>query len=102
MKLAEALIQRKAMLEKIESLRGRIVDNAKVQEGDRPGEDPLALLGELEGMVDELGRLIVRINETNNQGTPAPKGLNITASSAGTCGEILCRMVLGSRYIYWA
>jgi Family of unknown function (DUF6847) len=44
MKLAEALIQRKALKENVEQLRLRLVKVAKVQEGDTPAEQPQELL----------------------------------------------------------
>lgn len=40
MKLAEALLERKSLKQKIESLQGRLAENAMVQEGDTPSEDP--------------------------------------------------------------
>ena len=39
MKLAEALLERKSLKEKIESLRERLGENVMVQEGDKPSED---------------------------------------------------------------
>lgn len=66
MKLAEALLERKSLMQKVESLKARVNENALVQEGDAPGEDPQALLTELDGAVDELQALIQRINATNN------------------------------------
>jgi len=65
MKLAEALILRADIQKRIEQLKSRLAYNAKVQEGERPSEEPNALLAELDGLTDELERLIVRINLTN-------------------------------------
>lgn len=65
MKLAEALSLRKDLLARIEQLRGRITSNVKVQEGDRPLEDPEALRKELEACLRQLEDLITRINITN-------------------------------------
>jgi hypothetical protein len=65
MKLAEALNERKAMQERLGRLRGRLVANARVQEGDAPAERPEALLSEIGEVAAALERLIVRINLTN-------------------------------------
>jgi hypothetical protein len=66
MKLAEALLERKNLKTKVESLRARAVQNVLVQEGDEPTERPRDLIDELNGAVLELGVLIRRINATNN------------------------------------
>jgi hypothetical protein len=65
MKLAEALLLRADMQKKALSLRQRIVDNAVVQQGDQPHEDPSGLLKEAIGVLGELESLVVRINRTN-------------------------------------
>ena len=65
MKLAEALILRADIQKRIEQLKSRLAYNAKVQEGERPGEEPNALLAELDALSGELEQLIVRINITN-------------------------------------
>lgn len=65
MKLAEALILRADIQKRIEQLRSRLADNAKVQEGEKPSEEPKVLLAELDALTGELERLIVRINLTN-------------------------------------
>ena len=65
MKLAEALILRADIQKRIEQLKSRLADNAKVQEGEKPSEEPNALLAELDALASELERLIVRINLTN-------------------------------------
>ena len=44
MKLAEALLLRADMQRKLESLRERIGRNTVTQEGEKPSEDPNALL----------------------------------------------------------
>ncbi len=67
MKLAEALILRADYQKRAEQLRDRIVNNAKVQEGDTPSEDPNRLLQELEELLSGLTSLIQRINKTNSQ-----------------------------------
>jgi hypothetical protein len=81
MKLAEALIERKALKEKIARLRARLAENAKVQEGDQPQEDPRALLREVDDALRELHALIVRINATNIR-TPLSDGMRITLMQA--------------------
>ena len=65
MKLAEALILRADIQKRIEQLKSRLAYNAKVQEGEKPSEEPKALLAELDTLTGELERLIVRINLTN-------------------------------------
>lgn len=65
MKLAEALIQRADYQKRIEQLRQRLNQNVQVQEGDRPAEDPRALLAEIERISADLLALIQRINQTN-------------------------------------
>lgn len=74
MKLAEALIERKALKEKIARLRERLVENAKVQEGDLPQEDPRALLAELDSAAADLKRLTTQINATNIRTPLRPDG----------------------------
>ena len=68
MKLAEALILRADIQKRIEQLKSRLADNAKVQEGEKPSEEPKALLAELDALTGELERLIVRINLTKADG----------------------------------
>ena len=66
MKLAEALILRADCKKRLEQLKARTIRNAKVQEGDRPAEEPEALLAEVERVARELADLIKRINRTNS------------------------------------
>lgn len=66
MKLAEALVLRSDQKKRIEQLKQRILRNAKVQEGEKPAEDPEALLQEMERISEELVVLIQRINKTNS------------------------------------
>jgi len=65
MKLAEALLLRADAQTRLSQLQKRMIQNAKVQEGDRPAEDPNELLAEYESTADELTRLIQQINRTN-------------------------------------
>ena len=65
MKIAEALALRAALQKRLEQLKQRLVKNARIQEGDKPEEDPAELQSELEKSARELTLLIQRINRTN-------------------------------------
>lgn len=65
MKLAEALIQRADNKKRIEQLKKRLIENAKVQEGDKPAENPIKILKELEDLLVNQEELINKINQTN-------------------------------------
>ena len=65
MKLAEALILRSDLQKRIEQLRVRLNNNAKVQENDKPSENPEELLNELDNNINQLKILIKQINKTN-------------------------------------
>ena len=65
MKLAEALLLRGDMQKKLVSLRERIKRNGLVQEGEKPAEDPNALIKEAFEVIDELEKLVVAINRAN-------------------------------------
>ena len=67
MKLATALSERADLQRRISELSVRLNNNAKVQEGDEPAEDPKALLKELDDCLTRLETLIARINRTNNE-----------------------------------
>ncbi len=77
MKLAEALAERADLQKRIEQTRARLKNNAWVQEGERPAEDPTALEKELAALCDQLEKLIARINLTN--AAAAEDGVSITA-----------------------
>jgi hypothetical protein len=66
MKLAQALIERKAIKTKIEELKKRIYQNAKIQEGDSSIENPLELINELDLEIQKYTEIICQINKTNN------------------------------------
>jgi hypothetical protein len=66
MKLAEALILRVDFQKHIARLRERLILNAKVQAGDKPAEDPEALIQELDNATASVIDLIQKINRTNN------------------------------------
>ena len=66
MKLAEALILRADCQKRIQQLETRLVNNAMVQDGETPAEDPSQLRLELEDVSEQLLLLIKRINKTNS------------------------------------
>ena len=66
MKLANALSQRSELQTRIRQLEARLNNNALVQEGEQPAEDPMELLKELEADYTRLEELISAINRTNN------------------------------------
>ncbi len=66
MKLATALSERADLQKRISELSTRLNNNAKVQEGEKPSEEPAALLAELDADYARLEELISRINRTNN------------------------------------
>lgn len=65
MKLAEALQERADLNSKINELRCRLGNNATVQEGEAPAEDPAELIFQLDECAARLEELIARINATN-------------------------------------
>lgn len=66
MKLANALSQRSELQTRIRQLENRLNNNALVQEGEEPAEDPMELLTQLDQGYVQLEELIARINRTNN------------------------------------
>ena len=66
MKLAEALLLRAEYQQRITNLEGRILQNLKVQEDERPAENPQDLLSEMAQTNDNLCELIKKINARNN------------------------------------
>lgn len=67
MSLAEALQMRADIKTRIAQLHSRLNDNAKVQEGEAPAEDPLRLIELLGAECEAYEELIRRINLTNAQ-----------------------------------
>ena len=57
------------------------MQNARVQEGEKPAEDPEALLAEYESCAGQLEELMARINRTNCE----------TRTGEGTLTELLAR-----------
>jgi hypothetical protein len=64
--LAEALVICADHQKRIEQVKTRLLCNAKVQEGEKPAEDPEALIVEYESLAGELVQLIRRINISNS------------------------------------
>ena len=88
MKLAEALILRKDVQKRLSILERRLLDSARVQEGDLPFEDPQALRKELDALCAQLEDLITRINHTNS----------VTVQEGETITQMLSRRdVLGEK-----
>lgn len=79
MKLASALSERTDIQNIISELSVRLNNNAKVQDGDKPAEDPIVLMGELDRLLKRLEELMARINLTNSR----------TVSDGRTITEIL-------------
>lgn len=91
MKLAEALVERKAAQTKINQLNERLQRVVLIQEGIDPAEEPSLLLSELGEVCEQLEGLIRAINHTNLQAT-LPDGRTLTDAIAGR--DVL-RMRLG-------
>lgn len=66
MKLAEALILRANAQNDIESIKRRLLNNAKVQDGEEPSENPEELLSILDSLITNLEDIIKKINKTNS------------------------------------
>lgn len=67
MKLAEALQERADLNRNIEQLQRRLSNNALIQEGEKPAEEPADLKEILDKCLERLAYLISRINQTNCQ-----------------------------------
>lgn len=81
MKLASALSERTDIQNRISELSVRLNNNAKVQDGDKPAEDPIMLMGELDRLFKRLEELMAKINLTNSR----------TVSGGRTITEILAQ-----------
>ena len=66
MKLALALSERADIQKRICSIATRLDRNAKVQAGEKPYEDPIILIDEMDNLYEKLEVLISKINHTNN------------------------------------
>ncbi len=65
MKLAEALILRADAQKRLAQLRQRLSNNARVQEGEAPNENPQELLAELDRALVTFNDMVKRVNRTN-------------------------------------
>ena len=65
MKLAEAFQERADLNRRIQQLRTRLLDNALVQEGEQPAEDPVSLMSEYDITVVLLEEITAKINLAN-------------------------------------
>jgi tRNA C32,U32 (ribose-2'-O)-methylase TrmJ len=81
MKLASALSERSDLQRRLSELIRRLENNAKVQDGDQPAENPEALLTEMNQAFTRLEELIAHINLTNAK----------TVSGDATLTELLAR-----------
>ncbi|WP_028897680.1 DIP1984 family protein [Prevotella sp. HUN102] len=88
MKLAEALSIRKDLSRKIEQIKSRLLSNVRLQQDDKPAEEPEELFKELDSCLVQLQSLIARINKTNMN----------TVSEGRTLTEMMAeKEVLGKR-----
>ena len=67
MKLATALSNRADLQGRLNELETRLVANAKVQEDEKPDENPMELIAEKDRVIAELENLISKINMTNSR-----------------------------------
>lgn len=65
MRVAEALMIRADLQSRIAHIKRRVLGNVKVQEGDKPTEEPEVLLREIDILTEEFKNLVKRINHTN-------------------------------------
>ena len=95
MKLGEALARRADLQTRVTELRNRLTSSARIQEGEKPVEDPAVLLKEFEADADELESLVGRVNRANlgirmATGARSPRRLH---SAAPSTGHLLRRML---------
>jgi len=69
MKLAEALLLRADIKQRLIGLRERIGSNCTVQEGDEPNENPQEMIEEFFRILQEQESLTVRVHKTNLSAT---------------------------------
>lgn len=81
MLLAEALLERADAQRRLAELKRRVAENAQVQEGEEPVEDPQRLLDEAVRVVERIRQLIVAVNVTNAV-TRLPDGATVTEALA--------------------
>jgi uncharacterized coiled-coil DUF342 family protein len=75
--LAEALSLRKDLETRITKIKDRLENVVRVQEGDKPAEEPQELMSEVDRCLGQLEQLIYNINVTNMQ-IVADNGRNMT------------------------
>ncbi len=90
MKLGEALMIRADLNKRIAQVQARLGEAVLIQEGDEPPDDPLALLGELDGLFDQLSAVTVDINIANVRERGDLDGVNLGTS-------LLARNLLGKK-----
>ena len=100
-KLAEALVERKGLQERLVRLQARISANAKVQEGDTPDEPPAGLVEEARQVIADIKRLTMQINFTNLHttlpgGTDSVNLMEAIAERDRLCQERKMLEVLGN------
>ena len=95
MKLAEALLLRAESKKKLENLQHRILANIKVQEKDKPLENPQTLMDEAIELNDQLCILIKRINACNNI-TKLPTGQTLSEAIVERDAVMKKRNILAS------
>lgn len=66
MRLSEALIQRADIQKRIRQLQVRLQRSSRIQEDEKPPENPQELLSELAQLVDTFTTLVAQINQTNS------------------------------------
>lgn len=66
MKLAEALILRADLQKELMGLKNRIKQNLLFQEDEEPSENPYTLYDEILLKIDEIEKLVLKINKTNS------------------------------------
>lgn len=69
MKIAEALLLRADLKKKVASLRERVAANAVVQEHEKPHEDPISLIKEAVGVLEQLEALALQVDAANQKTT---------------------------------
>ena len=89
MKLAEGLSIRKDLQTRIEQLKARLLNNMKVQEGDKPAEEPTELMKELDSCLTQLQDIMFRINATNMHTTKDGKTLTMMMAERDVQGKRL-------------
>ncbi len=95
MKLAEALLLRADIQKKLASLQVRVQKYAVVQEGERPAEDPQAILRQIDAVAEELRKLVFAINKANLHNS-VKTGESLTEALARRDSLILRHRILQS------